>query len=319
MENIKIDIIIPCYNSHKTIDRCLGSILSQRILPSIKVTLVKDGGKNYRDVIRRYSPIMNIQEIGYNKNSGPADARNYGLLNTEEELIMFMDSDDALANPFAVANLVNEMYSNPNNVIIISNFAEELAPLQIKIHKKDTSFMHGKLYKRSYLKKHNILQKPGSRCNEDVGFNILTILSAENNEIIKFADCLTYFWLYNPSSIVRNDKKVYDNSISYKGFAENLTYVFEELEKNGKDKTHRILLEKITTMERLYLLYKEKSAKCPEFEADNKTALINFYNKIYKYIKDEVTDELFTEIYNNLPFKNIKKEEVKAFINSLNH
>lgn len=307
-----IDIIIPCYNSHETIDRCIGSILSQRILPELKITLVNDAGKGYEDVVKRYSDVMDIQEIGYTENGGPAKARNFGLQNTSEEYVMFMDSDDALACPFSCIMLLNDMHSDPNNVMVISSFLEELAPLTIKVHNKSTSFMHGKLYKRSFLEKYNILQNEQTRCNEDVGFNILALLIAnKETEKIKYTNFISYYWLYNPNSLVRSDKENYDRSTSFRGFADNLTYVYEELEKRNIN-TPNILVEKITSMERLYLLYMERTTGYPQFKEDNLKAVKNYYNKIYKKIEDQVTPELFDDAYNSLPFKGNEKQNKKA-------
>lgn len=316
MENVKVDIIIPCYNSHETLDRCLGSILSQRILPSLKVTLVNDDGKPYDDIIKRYSPVMDIREIGYKGNGGPAKSRNYGLKNTSEELVMFMDSDDALANVFSVITMVNEMYSDPNNVMVISKFIEEVAPLSILVHEKDTSFMHGKLYRRSFLEKHNILFNEETRCNEDVGFNILALLIANGEtEKVVFNNITSYYWLYNPSSLVRSDKENYDRSTSFRGFAENLTYVFVELNKRGMGENPNIILEKATTMQRLFLLYMQRTEGHPQFKKGNLEAVKKYYHKIYKKIEHLVSDDLFDKVYHNLPFEGDEKANKKAIKN----
>lgn len=313
MENIKVDIIIPCYNSHATIDRCIGSILAQNVAKSCKITLVRDGGESYEDVIKRYSPVLDIQEIGYDENKGPATARNYGLDHTENELVMFIDSDDALANTFSIVLLCNDMYSDPANVICIGNFMEEVAPFQFKNHTKDTSFMHGKMYKRSYLNKYIIRAKEGSRCNEDVGFNILALLLLDNKtEKVKYSDHLVSYWIFNPKSVVRRDKENYDRSVSFRGFAENLQYVFEELNKRGKGDDPNIISEKVTSMQRLYLLYMERTTGYPQFKAGNKKAVANYYYSIYKPIENKVDDFLFNFVYTTLPFVGNEKENKKA-------
>lgn len=313
MENIKIDIIIPCYNSHATIDRCLGSILCQNVLKSCKVTLVRDGGKSYDEVVKRYSQVMDIQEIGYDENKGPATARNYGMDHTENELIMFVDSDDVLANTFSVVMLCNEMYSDPANVVCIGTFLEEVAPFVFKTHSKDTSFVHGKMYKRSYLQKYNIREKDGSRNNEDVGFNLLALLSMDNvTEKVKYSDYVTAYWIYNPNSVVRRDKENYDRSVSFRGFAENLQYVFEELNKQDKGENPNIISEKVTSMQRLYLMYGERTAGYPQFKSGNKKAVANFYHKIYKPIEHKVDELLFNVCYMSLPFQGDEKQNKKA-------
>ena len=48
-----IDIIIPAYNAHETIDRCISSIVSQ-VERDIKVTIVNDAGEDYHKTIERY-------------------------------------------------------------------------------------------------------------------------------------------------------------------------------------------------------------------------------------------------------------------------
>lgn len=319
MENVKIDIIIPCYNSHSTIDRCLGSVLSQNVLNSCTVTLVRDGGDDYDEVVKRYSPVMNIREIGYDENRGPAYARNFGIDNTENELIMFIDSDDALANVFSIVVLVNQMFSDPDNVICIGTFLEEVAPFQFKTHNKDTSFVHGKMYRRSYLNKYGIRAKEDSRCNEDVGFNILSLLMLGEHEKVTYSDIPVAYWLFNPNSTVRKDKANYDRSTSFRGFAENLTYVFEELNKRGKGFEPQILLEKATTMQRLYLLYKERTI--PQFEKGNYAVVKAYYKKIYKEIEHLINEDSFNHVYKTLPYvgdEKSNKKAVKKFIKALN-
>ena len=79
-----IDIIIPCYNSHKTIDRCLALIVTQNI--DCTVTLVNDGGKPY---MLNYP--LNLREIGYTENRGVGYTSNCGLEHTSDDLVMFLE------------------------------------------------------------------------------------------------------------------------------------------------------------------------------------------------------------------------------------
>ena len=297
-----LDIIIPCYNSHETIDRCLGSILSQRILPSITVTLVNDGGNSYKDVIKRYSPIMNIKEIGYEENGGAAKARNYGLENTKEELIMFVDSDDVLSNPFATVALCNEIHASPKIAMVISKFVEEVAPMKFTDHEHDTSFMHGKIYRRSFIDKYKIRLNENTRYNEDVGFNLFAVILAKclPDTYVTYIDYISYYWLYNPNSVVRKNKEVFDNTISFVAFVNNLIYVSEELDKRIKHET--ILAEKATGLIKLYKMFTEITEKYPKYTLSNFTAVKQFYIKVYKQIENMVTDNMINQIMINLNF-----------------
>lgn len=315
-----IDIIIPCHNSHSTLDRTLGSILCQRILPSIKVTLVRDGGDFYDDIIKRYSPVMNIQEIGYDDNGGPGKARNYGMTHTNNEFITFIDSDDVFSGPFAILNMINEMYSEPGIMIAVCDFIEEIAPSKFKRHTKDITFIHGKMYRREYLERNNILQNDKEGSNEDVGFNILAMILLKEGEKVKYSTNVTNYWLCNPNSIVRSNKEVFDYRESFQTFVKNMTYVYSELRKRNLQDEPHILAERIASLGRICNLFYEKKNKHPEYAEDNIKVVKEFYKKEYEPYEHLVTKEMFDATYERYPFKNIfqlPKNELISFIGSL--
>ena len=66
-----IDVIIPAYNSQDTIIRTLSSIAMQLNKKELKVTIVNDGGKDYKDIVATFKNIIDVQEIGYKVNRGP--------------------------------------------------------------------------------------------------------------------------------------------------------------------------------------------------------------------------------------------------------
>ena len=89
-----IDVIIPAYNSQDTIIRTLSSIAMQLNRDELKVTIVNDGGNNYKDIVETFSKVIDVQEIGYETNRGPGYARQYGIDHTKEDFITFIDADD---------------------------------------------------------------------------------------------------------------------------------------------------------------------------------------------------------------------------------
>ena len=66
-----IDVIIPAYNSQDTIIRTLASIAMQLNRDELKVTIVNDGGKDYKDIVDTFSKVIDVREIGYGTNRGP--------------------------------------------------------------------------------------------------------------------------------------------------------------------------------------------------------------------------------------------------------
>lgn len=89
-----IDVIIPAYNSQDTIIKTLSSIAMQLNKNELVVTIVNDGGKDYKDIVETFSKIINVKEIGYEVNRGPGYARQYGVEHTKEDFITFIDADD---------------------------------------------------------------------------------------------------------------------------------------------------------------------------------------------------------------------------------
>ena len=64
-----IDIIIPAYNSHDTIEKTLFSIAYQENIDDIKVYIVNDASKkNYSTEINFFKNFMSIKELVLDEN-----------------------------------------------------------------------------------------------------------------------------------------------------------------------------------------------------------------------------------------------------------
>lgn len=98
MNEIKISVIIPTYNSSAYVERTLDSVLNQRELPD-EIVIVDDGstdntikvleeyGEKHRDV---FSNIRVFQQA----NRGAGAARNRAVKEAHGEWVAFLDSDD---------------------------------------------------------------------------------------------------------------------------------------------------------------------------------------------------------------------------------
>lgn len=94
----KFSIIIPLFNSSKTILKCLDSILRQDN-PNWEALLIDDGSTdNIIDILSCY--LNRYNNIRYYKipHKGVSNARNYGLNLAKGEYILFCDSDDEYIN-----------------------------------------------------------------------------------------------------------------------------------------------------------------------------------------------------------------------------
>lgn len=122
-----IDIIIPAYRAHKTLFRTLASILQQLIIGDIKVTVVNDccPEGSYKNIIKHFAPFMNIREIKTPKNLGPGLARQYGIDNSTNPYIIFVDADDVLLDCLVVKTLYDKITEYENIPIIVTGTLEE--------------------------------------------------------------------------------------------------------------------------------------------------------------------------------------------------
>ena len=91
---MKYSVIIPVYNSEKTIKRCINSIASQE-RTDVEIIVINDGSTDMTESIcnkmqNKYNNIVYI----YKENGGVSSARNLGLSVAKGKYVMFIDSDD---------------------------------------------------------------------------------------------------------------------------------------------------------------------------------------------------------------------------------
>lgn len=96
MSNPDVTIVVPCYHSEKTIQRCIESIRAQNFENWIALFIV-DGWKDDRtvDIIKEYmADDKRMDVIIGERKSTPAEARNIGISKAKTRYICFLDSDD---------------------------------------------------------------------------------------------------------------------------------------------------------------------------------------------------------------------------------
>ena len=109
MKQIDFSIIIPCFNSMKTIHRTLESIVNQDYdLQKVELIIIDDcSSDNTFEVLQGYSELDKIgllHILSTDINLGPGTARNRGIDLSIGRYILFLDSDDTL-NSFALSKI----------------------------------------------------------------------------------------------------------------------------------------------------------------------------------------------------------------------
>lgn len=92
-----VSIIVPVYNVEKYLDQCVNSLINQTY-DKIEIILVDDGSKdNSGRLCDEWAKKSNKIKAVHKKNAGLGMARNTGLEHVTGNYVMFIDSDDYLA------------------------------------------------------------------------------------------------------------------------------------------------------------------------------------------------------------------------------
>ena len=221
-----IDIIIPAYNAHETIERALISIANQSVKEMLKVYIINDNSdSDYSAIIKKFSHIIDITEFKLDKNHGPGYARQYGLEHSENEKIMFLDSDDVFLSFFAIEQLVLKM-NETNCDIVFSNVFEQMEK-EYLLYTEDWIDIQGKLYKRHFIEEHGI-SFPSLYGEEDCSFNQQFYAFMPYIEKI---DEATYVRLSYKDSLTRSNSNDYYSKYEYY-FSAGYLYTLNNIIKN---------------------------------------------------------------------------------------
>lgn len=115
-KELYLSIIIPCYNVEKYVRECIESVLNQKTQFKYEVILINDGSQdNTLNILKEYEDRDNVVLIDQ-KNKGFSGARNKGLQYVQGEYLMFVDSDDRLAEN-AIENLLSVAYKENYEIV----------------------------------------------------------------------------------------------------------------------------------------------------------------------------------------------------------
>ena len=112
--NHSICIVIPSYNSKKTINQCLNSVLNQSFRDVQKVIVVDSSDDGTDDVIKQLFPTVKLIHIP-NKTL-PGAARNIGVRDASSEYIAFTDTD-CIVDYYWIENMIRRMVSTNSDAV----------------------------------------------------------------------------------------------------------------------------------------------------------------------------------------------------------
>ena len=115
MDNFKVSVIVPVYNSCEYIGSTLDSIINQDF-SSFELIVIDDGSTdNSLEIIKEKLSKSTISyEIIHQENAGVSCARNVGIEKASGDYLVFVDSDD-----YITGNHLSELYNGETDFSLI--------------------------------------------------------------------------------------------------------------------------------------------------------------------------------------------------------
>ena len=288
-----VSVIVPIYNSEKSLNKCIDSILHQTY-KNIEIILVNDGSTdNSKKICENYVHKDKRINLINKKNEGCAKARKTGISVAKSKYIIFVDSDDYI-HKCMIEKLYEDIENNKSDISICKK--EKFFSI-LPFIKTD---INGNLKK--YLQK--------QKNYESIELK---------NEILKsflFSGCFPcemFAKIYKRELF--NDMGKYSDSIKF--FGEDL-YLNIEIFLNAK---------KISILDEVLYYYRYgggTSRYMPDYFEDivngyaiKKRVINDFYNSESQELITEVNKnflELLQSCLLNLMYSNYDKEKIKAII-----
>ncbi len=229
MEEDKITVVVPMYNSEKYIERCLKSICNQSY-QNLEIIVIDDGSTdNSKFIVEKLQESDSRINYFYQENKGPGLARNVGIENGIGKYISFIDSDDEIRKTFIEVLYKtirkDDSFSLTGGYMIYQDGSTEKSFLTTKTETKNfkVPICCNKLFNFELIRKNN-LRFQGLYYAEDIDFwgRILMI-----NDNFSIANDYLYLCYFREDSLTRSYT---DKSIIYQIF-----YVVDNIEKLAKE------------------------------------------------------------------------------------
>jgi len=296
-----VDVIIPAYNAHDTIDKAIASVFMQNLEDdvNVRIAIVNDASdKDYFATICNWKSILAdknifIKEIVRTENGGAACARQTGIECTSGHFIMFIDADDVLYSPKSIMTLLNGMNREDGGYhdMVMGNFLEELSDGTVKRHDANQVWLHGKMFLRNALELYDVKFNHTREC-EDVGFNLEFFQMTDD---IFYYNEDVYLWKNREDSTVRVDKKGYRFGYGWRSLIENTIIACLRLEHKNISCNSIV----ITSLCKFYFQFVESTWIMPEENENNRNKLREFYDRVVKNVEDSIDKKELIETFVN--------------------
>ena len=283
--NKKISVIIPIFNSSKTLERTLESIINQKYR-NLEIILVNDGSTdNSLEICERYANRDSRVVVVNQKNQGVGKARNHGIDISTGDFISFVDSDDTIdENYFEV--LISTMMKYNLDMVgsdvrvvfddqIIYPYEKEIngtilnkgQTIKNYLNFKISSAVWGKLYRRELIGETKF---PSININEDFIFE--WEIFKKCNKFFKTNDTHYNYYANTTNSLTK--KQFSENNMSIIHHANQVLYdthkLYPHLSLDSQDYFYACVLHNLV----IYYNY-IKNCNCDELYVNEKRIMEN--------------------------------------------
>ena len=305
MENVKISVVMPIYNTEKYLEDTLDSILNQTMIDDIEVLMIDDGScDNSRYIVEKYALDYDNFFSFHNKNMGQGQERNFGIKQARGEYIHFMDSDDYIVPTFyeELYNFaIKEDYdfamcsmsrftknSNWPSILYDSVFEDINKEILSTNIFKNNSLVYdtctvNKIIKKSFLEDNHIYFPEEKIFYEDLLFSIKL---HSNANTIGIFDKDLYLWRFRKELTSVTQQR--QNIENFKDRIVILDSIEKYLKENNINKEIIEASHLKWLNHGLFLYIKEIN----NYSTENQKNLINGINKILNYIPKDTLDKL---------------------------
>lgn len=220
---ILLSIIIPVYNVELFVEKCIRSCETQDInKDEYEIIVINDGSKdNSLNIVNDLARAFPNIRVFSQSNGGLSAARNKGIQNALGDYIMFVDSDDWIAEN-CLKKLIEKLHNEQPDALAICAANVTNGFISRRMSYQDEGPIEGRdllkkgvspcapfaIWSAKFLKKFNLSFYVGI-FHEDSEFTPRAYYHAKK---VSFTNDLIYFVYQNPNSITRttNPKRSFD-------------------------------------------------------------------------------------------------------------
>jgi hypothetical protein len=282
----------------------------------IRVTIVHDGTEAFPDEWFSGYPFQVFQaELPH---GGIAAARNWCIDHSDAEWIKWNDCDDMFANIYALFDLTHAMEIGKQCDMLWFDLRASLLDGRVFTKTdRDPVLIHGKAFRRSFLKEHGIRYNEELTWCEDSAFLALVEMEIDTKRIghIK-CDSPIYAWICRQGSLCNRPEIKFDN---LKSFFKRHCYVQEEMQKHGYMDEYYAMTVRVIG-DSYYTLHRAGFGPEKEGYLEHRQQVVAYYKKHREDLLKIPGDRMMAvvnAVNHENPGCDLTREELVGFLNEL--